>query len=156
MMLVRTVKSHGHFRWKKHDIFLSEVLWGEPIGLLPVDDGIYAVYFAHMPLGLFSEPLLRVVPLNKMKGLSAVSFPRHERSIVRWWLEAGPGADQAATPLPPPHRLDESQPVIPQRVALQQSPPPLHQPVSSSTPSAGNVNRNCAAENEKVSGMCPV
>jgi len=26
-MLVRSVKSHGHFRWKKHDVFLSEVLW---------------------------------------------------------------------------------------------------------------------------------
>ena len=38
-MLVRTIKSHGHFRWKMHDVFLSEVLWGEPIGLLPVEDG---------------------------------------------------------------------------------------------------------------------
>jgi len=38
-MQVRTIKSHGHFRWKKHDVFLSEVLWGEPVGLLPVDDG---------------------------------------------------------------------------------------------------------------------
>jgi len=37
-MLVRSVKSHGHFRWKKHDVFLSEVLWGERVGLLPVDD----------------------------------------------------------------------------------------------------------------------
>ena len=33
------IKSHGHFRWKKHDVFLSEVLWGERVGLLPVDDG---------------------------------------------------------------------------------------------------------------------
>ena len=34
-MEVRTIKSHGHFRWKKKDIFLTEVLWGEPIGLMP-------------------------------------------------------------------------------------------------------------------------
>lgn len=34
-MLVRTVRHHGHFRWKKHDVFLTEVLWGESIGLLP-------------------------------------------------------------------------------------------------------------------------
>jgi len=27
-------KAHKHFRWKKHDVFVSEVLWGEPIGLL--------------------------------------------------------------------------------------------------------------------------
>jgi hypothetical protein len=105
---------------------------------------------------LFSERLLRMMPLNKMKGASGLSFLRHERSIVRWGFEAGPGAKQAAGPLPPSHRLDESQPVIPQRVALQQCPPPLHQPDSFSTPSAGNVNRNCAAENEKVSDMRPV
>jgi hypothetical protein len=131
------------------------VLWGEPVGLLPVDDGVYAVHFAHMRLGLFDERLLRVLPLNKMKGASGLSFPRHERSIVRWEGEAGPGMKQAA-PLPASHRLDESQPVIPQRVALQQNPPPLHQPVLSSTPSAGNVNCKCASENEKVSGMRPV
>ena len=52
-MLVRTIKSHGHFRWKKHDVFLSETLWGERVGLLPFDDGCYTVYFAHMPLALF-------------------------------------------------------------------------------------------------------
>ena len=52
-MLVRTVKSHGHFRWKMHDVFLSEVLWGEPVGLLPVDDRTFTVYFAHMPLARF-------------------------------------------------------------------------------------------------------
>ena len=46
-MQVRTVKSHGHFRWKKHDVFLSEVLWGEKtVGLMPVGDGLYRIYFA--------------------------------------------------------------------------------------------------------------
>jgi hypothetical protein len=154
-MLVRTIKSHGHFRWKKHDVFLSEVLWGERVGLLPVDDGIYTVYFAHVPLALFYEARFRVVPLSKKGEPASMSFLRHERSIVRWGFEAGPGANQAAVPLPPSHRLDESQPVIPWRVALQQSPPPLHQPVSSSPPAAGTVNRNSAAENEKMSGMCP-
>jgi putative transposase len=119
-MLVRSVKSHGHFRWKRHDVFLSEVLWGEPVGLLPVDDECYAVYFAHVPLGLFDARLLRMRPLDKKKGDSGMSFLRHERSIVRWEGDAGPGANQAAAPLPPSHRLDESQPVIPCRVALQQ------------------------------------
>ena len=54
-MLVRTIKSHGYFRWKKHDVFLCEVLWGEPVGLLPVEDGCYTVYFAHMPLARFDS-----------------------------------------------------------------------------------------------------
>jgi hypothetical protein len=78
-----------------------------------------------------------------------MSFLRHERSIVRWGFELGQGANQTAAPLPPSHRLDESQPVIPRQVALLQSPPPLHQPVSSSLRSAGTVNR----DRTKVAGF---
>jgi len=37
-MLVRSVRWQGIFRWKKHDVFLTEVLWGENVGLLPEDD----------------------------------------------------------------------------------------------------------------------
>jgi hypothetical protein len=74
-MLVRTVKSHGHFRWKKHDVFLTEVLWGERIGLLPVDDRCYTVYFAGVPLARFDSRLMRLMPLpkteNKRKNNSA-------------------------------------------------------------------------------------
>jgi len=69
-MQVLKVKSHGHFRWKKHDVFLSEVLWGEPIGLLPVDDHNFELYFAHMPLALFNHRLLRVTPLSENKNKS--------------------------------------------------------------------------------------
>jgi hypothetical protein len=64
-MLVRTVKSHGHFRWNKHDVFLSEVLWGEPIGLLPVDEKTFRVYYADVLLGTFFSSLLRVMPLSR-------------------------------------------------------------------------------------------
>jgi len=69
-----------------------------------------------------------------------MSFLRHRRSIVRWEFTAG--AEQLSAPLPPSHRLDESQPVIPRQVALQQSPPPLHQPVSSSLRPDATVNRD--------------
>src|SRR5271165_296877 len=68
-MQVRTVKSHGHFRWKKHDVFLSEVLWGEPVGLLPVDDGLYTVYFAHMPVALFEQRTRKTYRLPSGKGM---------------------------------------------------------------------------------------
>ena len=64
-MQVRAIKSHGHFRWKKHDVFLSEVLWGERVGLLPFDDGLYTVYFAHMPLALLDEKHRKTYPLPK-------------------------------------------------------------------------------------------
>jgi transposase InsO family protein len=62
-MRVRSVKSHGHFRWNKHDVFLSEVLWGEPVGLLEVDDGAYTVYFAHLPLARFDARTCKLSPL---------------------------------------------------------------------------------------------
>ena len=57
-----------------------------------------------------------------------MSFLRHKRSIVRW--EMAPDRERSRLMLcpRPPHRLDESQPVIPRQVALQQSLPPLHQP----------------------------
>jgi putative transposase len=75
-MLVRTVKSHGHFRWKKHDVFLSEVLWGEPVGLLPESDGAYTVHFAHIPLARFDPSGCKLAPLNgKGQGRQKRSGP---------------------------------------------------------------------------------
>ena len=63
-MLVRPVHSKGQFRWKKRqDVFLSEVLWGERIGLLPLDERWYTVYFAQVPLGRFDSWQRRVLPL---------------------------------------------------------------------------------------------
>jgi transposase InsO family protein len=62
-MLVRSVKSQGVFRWQKQDVFLSEVLWGERIGLLPIDDRWYRVYFLQVPLGRFDSWQRRVLPL---------------------------------------------------------------------------------------------
>jgi len=70
-MLVRTVRSHGHFRWKKHDVFLSEVLWGERIGLQTDDDEIFTVYFAHLPLALFHARTATLYPLPKYNRANA-------------------------------------------------------------------------------------
>jgi transposase InsO family protein len=63
-MEVCTIKSHGHFRWKKQDIFLTEVLWGEPIGLLPDRDGLFTIYFAHLPLVGFDPARGKLVALT--------------------------------------------------------------------------------------------
>src|SRR5512138_1550117 len=66
-MLVRSVQQKGHFHWKKQEVFLSEVLWGERVGLLPVDDEWYTVYFAQHPLARFNPRDGRVLPLLKTK-----------------------------------------------------------------------------------------
>jgi len=62
-MLVRSVRPHGHFRWKKCDVFLSEVLWGERVGLLPEDDRWFTIYFAQLPLARFDSHKLQVTSL---------------------------------------------------------------------------------------------
>src|SRR5882724_874023 len=49
---------------KRHDVFLSEVLWGERVGLLPIDERWYTVYFAQLPLARFDSWQRRVVPLS--------------------------------------------------------------------------------------------
>ena len=64
-MLVRSVHAHGHFRWKKQDVFLTEVLWGERVGLLPVDGKIFTVYFAHVPIARFDGQTGKIYRLPK-------------------------------------------------------------------------------------------
>jgi putative transposase len=72
-MLVRSVRPHGHFRWNKYDVFLSEVLWGERVGLLPEDDRWFTIYFAQLPLARFDSRKLQVTPLPKTGGVDNVS-----------------------------------------------------------------------------------
>src|ERR1039458_9252566 len=71
-MLVRSVRPHGHFRWKKYDVFLSEVFWGERVGLLPEDDRWFTIYFAEVPVARFDSQNLRVTPLQKTGGFYKV------------------------------------------------------------------------------------
>src|SRR5229473_1692642 len=67
-MLVRSVRRQGHFRWQKYEVFLSEVLWGERVGLLPEDERWYTMYFAQFPIARFDSQELRVTPLPKTQG----------------------------------------------------------------------------------------
>jgi transposase InsO family protein len=63
-MLVRTVHKHGWFSWHTKEIFLSEVLWNERIGLLPLDDRYYRVYFMSIPLARFDSRRLQLKQLR--------------------------------------------------------------------------------------------
>ncbi len=72
-MLVRSVRPHGHFRWKKYDVFLSEVLWGERVGLLPEDDRWFTIYFAQLPIARFDSHKLQVTPLPETGGCDNVT-----------------------------------------------------------------------------------
>src|SRR5216683_3827370 len=94
-MRVFTVQSKGHFRWKKNqEVFVSEVLWGEKIGLLPVDEHVYTVYFAQVPLARFDSRRACLTPLPKKES----------------FYKAGAGEGEAS-PSPAPHPLNPNEKV---------------------------------------------
>src|SRR5260370_993867 len=59
-MQVRRVQKHGEFNWKHSPVFLSEVLYGERVGLLPIDDRYCLLYFPTLPIARFDTHKLHV------------------------------------------------------------------------------------------------
>jgi hypothetical protein len=59
-MHVRRVQKHGEFNWRHQHVFISETLSGEPIGLEPIDDRYFKIYFLAFPLGRFDSYQLKV------------------------------------------------------------------------------------------------
>ena len=79
-MLVVPVQQKGHFRWKKHQVFVSEVLWGERLGLLPIDDRCFTVYFGKFPIAAFDPQHAYLGPLNKAKEYNSARAGEGEAS----------------------------------------------------------------------------
>jgi len=52
---IRKVGPCGTMGWRGAKIFVSKVLANEPIGLEPIDDGVWRLWFSDYPLGLFEE-----------------------------------------------------------------------------------------------------
>jgi transposase InsO family protein len=92
-MLVRSVGNKGEMRWKKHEVFVSEVLWGERIGLLQVDEHRYIVYFAQTPIAAFDSRHAFLLPWNKTT-----------KQLYRTGAKEGdhPSPSSALHPLKPP------------------------------------------------------
>lgn len=61
---VRRVYPHGQFFWKNHDVFLSKVLSGERIGLIPIDDRYQRIDLAWYPIARLDTHTLRVEKLQ--------------------------------------------------------------------------------------------
>jgi transposase InsO family protein len=65
----RQVRGAGQMKWKGKDVYITTALRGERIGLEPIEDGVWMVYFATHPLGLFDERKGRIEPLRgRRKG----------------------------------------------------------------------------------------
>lgn len=52
---VRQVRHNGQIKWRGRLIYVAQLLAREPVGLKPVDDGRWELYFAAMPLGILDE-----------------------------------------------------------------------------------------------------
>lgn len=58
--LVRRVSPAGRVKWGGRHLFLSHVLAAEDVGFTAVDDGVWIVRFAALPLALFHERTWRL------------------------------------------------------------------------------------------------
>jgi transposase InsO family protein len=90
-MQVRKVHERGEIAWRGHrHVFLTEVLIGEHVGLLPIDDQYWRVYFLQLPIACFDSYNFRMSPL-----------PKHEDFDMD---EAG---EEGTPPSPAPHPPNE-------------------------------------------------
>jgi len=88
---VRRVRHCGQFHWQGDSVFLSETLAGEPIGLLPMDERFYTVYFAAFPIARFDGRKREILAL-----------PKKQKDF------SGTGAGEGENPpSPAPHPLAE-------------------------------------------------
>jgi transposase InsO family protein len=62
-MEVRCVYPHGQFFWQGQDVFLSKALAGERVGLEPLEEDWWCVYFAQFPIALFDSQERRMMKL---------------------------------------------------------------------------------------------
>jgi putative transposase len=60
----RKIRTNGTMKWNGNEIFVSETLTGERIGLIQVSDIEWEVQFSQLTVGIFNEKLLKVKSLN--------------------------------------------------------------------------------------------
>jgi hypothetical protein len=58
----RYISPGGQMRWMGSQVFVGRALIGEPLGLEPVGDGQWRVWFSFYELGLFDEKKLLITP----------------------------------------------------------------------------------------------
>lgn len=62
-MEVRRVRGGGQMQWRGKDISVTNALAGHPIGLLPVGEGRWDVYFCAVRIGVFDERKQKILAL---------------------------------------------------------------------------------------------
>lgn len=67
-MQVRNIAPHGHFSWQGKEIFLSETLQGERVGLQQTADEHCTIYFARFPIAVLDLRKLEVKSWSSREG----------------------------------------------------------------------------------------
>ncbi len=70
--IVRQVRHNGEIKWKGEKIYVSQALTGEPVGLKPIADHLWQIYFSIYCLGVLDELDMRIKPGEKVLTMSPV------------------------------------------------------------------------------------
>jgi putative transposase len=62
---VRRVRECGSIRWWSESVFVGRALMGEAIGLEPVNDGLWRIWFYKYPLGMFDDRKRKITKLDE-------------------------------------------------------------------------------------------
>ena len=63
----RAIREAGQMKWKGENVMISKALWGQEIGLKPISDGRWTIYFEDLELGQFDERQRRVQPVRTLR-----------------------------------------------------------------------------------------
>lgn len=66
-MIVRWVHTQGDLRWNGHQIYLSETLAGEPVGLRQTDNDRWDIYFGSLKLAVLDATVNKLIHLPKTR-----------------------------------------------------------------------------------------
>jgi putative transposase len=77
----RQVRTGGFIKWHGKEVFISKLLEHEPVGLYPVDEGIWDVYFGPLKIGRLSDAgvFRQEKPPRKPRRRSANAAPDGSR-----------------------------------------------------------------------------
>lgn len=59
----RPVRPNGTIYWQSQELFVSKALSGETLGLKPIDQQRWQVYFADLRIGLMDTEIMKVLPM---------------------------------------------------------------------------------------------
>jgi hypothetical protein len=59
----RQIRTNGTMKWLGKELFISETLIGETIGLKPYSEDEWIIHFSSFPIGILNEKLLKISKL---------------------------------------------------------------------------------------------